>query len=210
MIKVLVADDHPVIRQGLRQVLAETSDMVVGGEAVDGLEVLDKVRDDHWDVVVLDLTMPGRNGLDTLKQLKHERPKLPVLVLSMHSEDQYAMRALRAGASGYMTKENAPDELVKAIRKVFTGGKHISPYLAEKLVFDLERDSEKPLHEYLSDREYEVMCLLASGKTVGGIAEELLLSVKTISTYRARILEKMRMKNNAELICYAVHSQLVY
>ncbi|MFQ5841653.1 MAG: response regulator [Thermodesulfobacteriota bacterium] len=209
MIKVLIADDHAVVRRGLKQILAETRDLVVAGEAVNGNQVLDRVRTDDLDVVVLDITMPGRSGLDILKVLRHERYKLPVLVLSIHSEDEYAVRVLKAGASGYMTKESAPDELVKAIRKVVAGGKYVSPYLAEQLAFDLGRDFGEPPHKALSDREYEVMCMIASGKTVTEICKELSLSIKTISTYRARILEKMRMRKNAELIHYAVKNGLV-
>jgi len=209
MVKVLIADDHAVIRRGLKQILAETSDMTVGGEATSGHEVMDKVRSDHWDVVVLDITMPGRSGLDILKELKLERPRLPVLVLSIHSEDQYAVRVLKAGGSGYMTKESAPDELVKAIRKVHTGGKYISSSLAEQLAFELGGDGEKSPHKALSDREYEVMCMIASGKTVTEISKELLLSVKTVSTHRARILEKMKVGTNAQLTYYAVKNGLV-
>lgn len=209
MIKVLIADDHAVVRQGLKQILAETMDLVVGGEATNTQEVLDKIRDSEFDVIVLDITMPGRGGLDILREIKHERPKLPILILSMHSEDQFAVRALKAGASGYMSKESAPELLVKAIRKVHAGGKYISPALAEKLAFDLESDSERPPHEKLSDREFQVMCMIASGKTVKEIADKLSLSVKTISTYRARILEKMKMKTNAEVTHYAIRNELV-
>lgn len=209
MIKVLIADDHAVVRQGLKQILAETMDLVVGGEATNTQEVLDKIRESEFDVIVLDITMPGRGGLDILREIKHERPKLPILILSMHSEDQFAVRALKAGASGYMSKESAPELLVKAIRKVHAGGKYISPALAEKLAFDLESDSERPPHEKLSDREFQVMCMIASGKTVKEIADKLSLSVKTISTYRARILEKMKMKTNAEVTHYAIRNELV-
>jgi len=209
MLKIFIADDHAVVRRGLRQILAETCDMAVTGEATSGLEVLDKVMGDEYDVVVLDISMPGRSGLDTLKQLKSQKPKLPVLILSMHPEEQYAVRVLRAGASGYLTKESAPDELVEAIRKVSHGGRYITSSLADKLVFDLSRKTEKPLHETLSDREYQVLCLIASGKTAKQIAEELCLSVKTVSTYRARILEKMGMKSNAELTHYAIRNRLV-
>lgn len=209
MIKVLIADDHAVVRQGLKQILAETMDLVVGGEATNTQEVLDKIRESEFDVIVLDISMPGRGGLDILREIKHERPKLPILILSMHSEDQFAVRALKAGASGYMSKESAPELLVKAIRKVHAGGKYISPALAEKLAFDLESDSERPPHEKLSDREFQVMCMIASGKTVKEIADKLSLSVKTISTYRARILEKMKMKTNAEVTHYAIRNELV-
>jgi len=209
MLKVLIADDHPVVREGLKQIVTETQDMVVAGEANNGQEVLNKIREGDYDVIVLDITMPGRNGMDVLRQLRSERPRLPVLILSIHSEEQYALRALRAGASGYLTKESAPDELVVAIRKVSWGGKYISSSLAEKLAFKLEIGREEAPHETLSDREYQVMCMIASGKTVMEIAQELSLSEKTISTYRSRILEKMKMKNNAELTYYAIKNQLV-
>jgi DNA-binding NarL/FixJ family response regulator len=209
MIKILVADDHAVVRRGLRQILAEAPDIVLGGEATNGQEVLSKVRSDHWDVVVLDISMPGRSGLDVLRDLKHERPKLPVLVLSMHAEDEYAVRVLKAGASGYLTKGAMPEEVVRAIKKVVSGGKYVTSRVAEKLVFDLGKDTEKPPHATLSDREYEVMCMIASGKTVGNIAKELSLSVKTISTYRTRILEKMKLQTNAELTRYAISNRLV-
>ncbi len=209
MIKVLIADDHTILRQGLKQILAETSDIVVADEASSGQEVLDKVWENDYDVVLLDISMPGRSGLDILKQLKSERPDLHVLILSMHPEERYAVRALKMGASGYLTKASAPDELITAIRKVSLGGKYVNSSLAEALAFYLEIDTEKPPHETLSNREYQVMCMIASGETVTEIAEELLLSVKTISTYRARILEKMNMKNNAELTHYAVKQGLV-
>jgi len=209
MLRILIADDHAIVRQGLKQIVAETRDIVVAGEASNGQELLDKIRVDDYDVVVLDITMPVRNGMDVLKQLRSERPRLPVLILSIHSEEQYASRALRAGASGYLTKESAPDELVIAIRKVSLGGKYISSSLAEKLAFELEIGREQTPHERLSDREYQVMCMIASGKTVTEIAQELSLSEKTISTYRSRILEKMKMKNSAELTYYAIKNQLV-
>jgi len=196
MLKILIADDHAIVRQGLKQIVAETRDMVVAGEASNGQELFNKLKEDDYDVIVLDITMPGRSGMDVLRQLRSERPRLPVLILSVHSEEQYALRALRAGASGYLTKESAPDELVVAIRKVSLGGKYISSSLAEKLAFELEVGREQAPHETLSDREYQVMCMIASGKTVTEIAQELYLSEKTISTYRTRILEKMNMKNN--------------
>ncbi len=209
MIKILIADDHAIVRQGLQQIVKTSPDMAVVGEAVDGEDALSKIRAEDWDVLVLDISMPGRSGFDILRELKHERPKLPILVLSMHSEDQFAVRTLKAGAAGYLTKESAPEELVQAIRKVVEGGKYISPSLAEKLAYDLESGTEKPPHETLSDREFQVMRMIASGKTVKEIADELSLSVKTVSTYRARILEKMNLKTNAELIHYAVQNQLV-
>jgi len=209
MIKILIADDHPVVRKGLKEIIKENSDMVVAAEAGHGQEVLEKALKKEFDVVVLDISMPGRSGLEVLKQLKRERPELSVLILSIHPEEHYAVRVLKAGASGYLTKESVPDELIKAIRKISTGRKYISSTLAEKLAFDLESGGEKPAHERLSDREYEVMCLIASGKTLKEIAEKLCLSAKTISTYRSRILEKMKMKNNAELTHYAIKNNLV-
>jgi len=209
MIKILVADDHAIVREGLKQIVRETSDMEVAGEAADGRQVFQMVANDDWDVVLLDIGMPGKSGIDILKELKAEKPGLPVLMLSMYPEEQYAVRALKAGASGYLTKESVPDELINAIRKVSAGGKYVSSSLAEKLAYDLEADAEKPLHETLSDREYQVMNMIAKGETLKDIADELCLSIKTISTYRSRILEKMRMKNNAELMHYAIKHQLV-
>ena len=209
MIKILVADDHAIVREGLKQIVRETSDMEVAGEAADGRQVFQMVANDDWDVVLLDIGMPGKSGMDILKELKAEKPALPVLMLSMYPEEQYAVRALKAGASGYLTKESVPDELINAIRKVSAGGKYVSSSLAEKLAYDLEADAEKPLHETLSDREYQVMSMIAQGDTIKDIAEELCLSIKTISTYRSRILEKMRMKNNAELMHYAIKHKLV-
>ncbi|MEW6418585.1 MAG: response regulator transcription factor [Nitrospirota bacterium] len=209
MIKILVVDDHAVVREGLKQIISETPDMVVAAEASSAQEVLNKVRENNYDVVLLDISMPGRGGLDVLKQLKNEKTGLPVLILSIYPEDQYAMRALKAGASGYLTKESAPDELIAAIRKISQGRKYVSASLAEKLASEMEIGAEKPPHEMLSDREYQVMYMIAKGKTIKEIAGELSLSVKTISTYRSRILEKMRMKNNAELTRYAIKNHLV-
>ncbi len=209
MIRVLIADDHPIVRQGLRQILSEIPDMVVAGEAVNGQQALEQARAGGWDVLVLDITMPDRSGLDILKELKHQQPHLPVLVLSIHAEEQFAVRLLKAGASGYLTKENAPDELVKAIRKVVDGGKYISQSLAESLAFSLDVASDRPLHETLSDREFQVMQLMASGKSLTEIAEELSLSPKTVSTYRTRLLEKMNLKTNAEIVRYAIENGLV-
>ena len=209
MIRVLVADDHAIVRRGLKLIMEEEFHNIVFGEASNGQQALDLVWKQDWDIVVLDITMPGRGGLDILKELKQLRPKLPVLVLSMHSEDQFAVRVLKAGASGYMTKENVPEELVKAIKKVLAGGKYVSASLAEELAFRLETDDEKPLYERLSDREYQVLCLIASGKTIKQISEQLSLSIKTISTYRTRILEKLKMKTNAELTHYAMKHKLV-
>jgi DNA-binding NarL/FixJ family response regulator len=209
MIRILIADDHAIVREGLKQIVGETPDMAVAGEAANGHEVLDLVRRGDWDVVLLDLAMPGRGGMETLRQLKKERPGLPVLILSIYEEEQYALRALKAGAAGYLTKDGAPDELVVAIRKVAAGGRYIRASLAERLAEEIAGGAERPPHERLSDREYQVMRMLASGKTVGRIADELSLSVKTISTNRARLLRKMGMDTNAELTYYAVKHGLV-
>jgi len=209
VIEILIADDHPVVREGLKQIVAEASDIVIKDEAGDGNEVLNKVRSGHWDVIVLDVSMPGTGVLDILKRIRTECPGLPVLILSMYPENLYAVRLLRAGASGYLTKESAADQLVEAIRKVAAGGKYVSPALAEQLVVGLDLDFDGPPHETLSDREFQVLCLIASGMTLTEIADKLSLSVKTISTYRARILEKMNMKSNAELTRYAIQNRLV-
>lgn len=209
MIKILVADDHTIVREGLKQIFNETQDMVVSDEAKNGEEVIKKVENNDYGIVLLDISLPGRSGLDVLKQLKLIKPELPVLVLSMHPEEQYAVRSLRAGASGYLTKESASQELIQAIRKISQGRKYITSSLAEKIAFEMEVDTSKPLHEALSDREYQVLCMIASGKTVKEIGEALSLSVKTISTHRSRILKKMKMKNNAQLIRYAVRHDLV-
>ena len=207
--KILIADDHAVVRRGLKQILADDFRDASFGEANNGQEALDKVWKDRWDAVILDVTMPGRSGLEVLREIKKSRPKLPVLVLSMHPEDQFAVRVLKAGASGYMTKESAPEELVGAIKKIVTGGRHVSPQLAELMAAYLTLDTKRPAHELLSNREFQVMRQIASGKTVSQIARELSLSVRTISTYRARILEKMGLKTNAELTHYAFQNQLV-
>ena len=209
MIKVLIADDHPVVRQGLKQILAETRDIVVADEAASGQEVLKKIAKNDFDVILLDISMPGRNGLDILRDLKSKRPKAAILILSIYPEDQYAVRVLKLGAAGYLTKESVPEELINAIRKVAQGRKYISATLAEKLAVDLELNAEKPLHENLSDREYQVLCMIASGKRLKEIGDELSLSIKTISTYRTRILDKMKLRNNAELIRYALQNNLV-
>ena len=209
MIKILIADDHAVIRRGLKQIVSETPDIIVAGEASTGYEVLDKVRGNDYNAVILDISMPGGDGLNILKQLKKAKPKIPILVLSVHPEDQYAVRALKAGAAGYLTKDSAPGELISAIRRVSCGRKYVSSQLAEKLASDLETDKGRQLHEKLSDREYQVLCMMASGKKAKEIAADLCLSVKTISTYRSRILEKMRMKNNAELTHYAIKHGLI-
>ncbi len=205
-----MADDHPIVRQGLRRILTEKlGGPVTVGEAREGREVLELVGKQPWDLVVLDITMPHGGGLEVLGDLKRGRPRLPVLVLSIHPEDQYAMRVLRAGAAGYLTKESAPEELVKAIQKVLAGGRYVSPSLAEKLADALdEPEPDRPLHERLTDREFQVMRLLVSGKSVTEIAKDLGRSVKTVSTQRTRILSKMRMRSNVELARYAVETRL--
>ena len=209
MIRLLVADDHEIVRKGLVKVLAEHLQPVTIDEAKNGQEALGKVLKSEYDLVVLDIKMPGKSGLDVLKEIKQHKPNMPVLILSMHPEEQFAVRAMRAGASGYLTKDCAGDELVLAIRKAVKGERYISGTLAEILAGELNIDSGKPLHEILSDREYQVMLLIASGKPVGAIAKELCLSVKTISSYRTNILLKTRMKNNSELTHYAIQNNLV-
>jgi two-component system invasion response regulator UvrY len=209
MIKILIADDHTIVREGLKQIVADIHDIVVADEASSGHEVLDKALKNDYNVIVLDIMMPGINGLDVLQQIKTHKPKLPILILSMYPERQFAVRFIRAGAAGYLTKESAPGELVAAIRKVSSGKKYITSALAERLASELENGQEKPLHERLSDREYQVMCMIASGKTVKQIAAQLFLSESTVRTYLSRILEKMRMKTNAELIQYAIKNNLI-
>ncbi|QSI75277.1 MULTISPECIES: response regulator transcription factor [Niveibacterium] len=207
-IRVLIADDHAIVRQGLRAILSDTADMVVAGEAENGVRALQLLRDGAWDVVLMDVNMPDRNGIDTLKLVKKEFPKLPVLMLSMHPEEQYAVRALKAGASGYLSKQSAPEQLVLAIRQVASGKKYVSAEVAEQLATAITEDDRAP-HERLSDREYQTLCMIASGKTLTQIGEELNLSVKTVSVYRARLLEKMKLKNNAELTHYGLKHGLV-
>jgi two-component system, NarL family, invasion response regulator UvrY len=207
--KILIADDHSVVRRGLTGILAEEFPDGTFDEATDGIELLRKMRSANYDVVISDLSMPGRSGLEALKQLKSEFPETPVLILSMHPEELYAIRVLKAGASGYLTKESAPDELVLAIRQVLNGRKYITPSVAEKMASNLGSDQSKQPHELLSDRELDVLKMIASGKTVSEIAAELSLSVNTISTYRARVLEKMHLKTNSELTYYAISNQLI-
>lgn len=210
MTRVLIADDHAIVRQGLRQILEGIPEVSLAGETSTGEETLKKLRIEPWDVVILDISLPGQNGLEVLKLLKHEHPELHVLVLSMHPEDQFAVRTLKAGAAGYMTKDSAPDELVKAIRKIINGGHYVSTTLAEKLVSQQMHPAfEGAPYEALSDREFHVMRMIATGKAVKEIAEELKLSVKTISTYRMRVLKKLNLRTDAQLIHYAIHNGLV-
>ncbi|HAT33023.1 MAG TPA: DNA-binding response regulator [Janthinobacterium sp.] len=208
-IKVFIADDHAIVREGLKQILAETGDIVVAGEAENGLDAIKLFRNAECQVILLDISMPDRSGIDVLKQIKKEKPEVAVLMLSMHREDQYAIRSLKAGASGYLTKQSAPRELVTAIRQVAAGLKYISAALAQELANAVGEDHDTPLHDTLSDREYQTLTMIASGKTVGAIAQELSLSVKTVSEYRARLLLKMKLKNSAELTHYAIKNQLI-
>ena len=209
MITILLVDDHAIFREGLKKIIENTTGMSVTGEANNGDEALQQIKENEFDLVILDISLPGQSGLEVLKELKHNNPKLPVLILSMHSEEQYARRLLKSGASGYLKKDSAFDQLVSAIRTIDSGKKYISPIVAHILAEFIERDTEKDRHELLSDREFQVLCLIASGKTVTEISKELSLSDKTISTYRARILEKMKMKTNAELTFYTINNKLV-
>ncbi len=209
MLRVFVVDDHDLVRAGLRQVLEEVPDMMVAGEAASSAAALEAIRGRKPDVVVLDLSLPDRGGLDLLKELKRLDPALPVLVLSVHPEEQYALRALKAGASGYVTKNRAAKELIEALGRIAEGGKYITASIAERLTAQLSASRDSAPHETLSDREYEILCLIASGLAVGQIAERLSLSVKTVSTYRARLLQKMGLKTNAELTRYAFQNRLV-
>ena len=208
MIKIIIVDDHAVVRKGLKQIIDEAPDLEVIDEASSGIELLDKLNDNNYDVVLLDISMPGKDGLDTLKDLKLKAPSLPVLIFTVYPEQQYAIRVLKAGASGYINKECEPEELINAIRKVSTGKKYITPDVADILADTLDDNSNHMPHETLSDREFQVMILIASGKSVTDIADELNLSINTISTYRNRILEKMNLKNNSELTHYAVKNGL--
>jgi DNA-binding NarL/FixJ family response regulator len=209
MIKIIIVDDHAVVRKGLKQIIEEAPDLFVSDEASSGNELLEKLNDNQYDVVLLDISMPGKDGLDTLKDLKFQAPDLPVIIFTVYPEEQYALRVLKSGAAGYINKECEPEELIKAIRKVAEGRKYISPELAEILANNIDGKGNHADHESLSDREFQVMLMIASGKTVKEIAEELSLSVNTISTYRIRILEKMNMKNNAEITKYAINNHLV-
>jgi two-component system invasion response regulator UvrY len=208
-IRVFIADDHAIVREGLKQILAESPDIIVAGEAENGVDAIKLFRKSKCHVMLLDISMPDRSGIDVLKQVKKEHPELAVLMLSMHREDQYAIRSLKAGAAGYLTKQSAPRELVTAIRQVAAGQKYVSAALAQELAANVADDHETALHDTLSDREYQTLTMIASGKTVSAIAQELSLSVKTISEYRARLLVKMKLKNSAELTHYAIKNQLI-
>ena len=209
MIRVLLADDHHVVRAGLRELLSGTGDITVAGEATNGHEVLERIRDADYDVAVLDMSMPGRSGIELIRLVKAERPKLRILMLSMHSEEQWAVRALRAGASGYLTKETAPDELIAAIRRIASGGAYVTPETAERLALAANRDSEAPPHTLLTDRELQVFRMIAGGASVSEVARELSLSIKTVSTHKTHIMEKMGLANAAELIRYALEHRLL-
>jgi two-component system invasion response regulator UvrY len=209
MITILVADDHAIVREGLKQLLARTGDLVVGGEARSAQEVIRLVREREWDVLLMDMSMPGRSGIDLIKQVRNEKPKLPVLVLSMHAEHQYAVRAIRAGASGYLNKDSASEMLVAAIRKVVGGGMFVSESAAELLARDTKRGADVPPHTLLSDREFQVFNMIVQGRTVTDIAVELTLSVKTVSTHKTHVLEKMKLANQAELVRYAIAHRLL-
>lgn len=209
MIKVFIADDHAVVREGIKHIFSEAPEIHVAGEASNGQEVLETISKKNYDLLLLDIAMPGRDGLEVLKEVKMQQPKLPVLILSMFPEEQYALRALKSGASGYLTKDSIPNELLKAVRKVLRGGIYISSSFSEKLLTDIASDIQKPLHEMLSDREFQIMRMIAKGKTINEIADELSLSAKTVYTYRARILDKMGIKNNMELTHYVTKYGLI-
>ncbi|HEY4875140.1 MAG TPA: response regulator transcription factor [Puia sp.] len=209
MKRILIADDHTVVRRGLKQILLEAFPFAEIEEVANAEELFKKILKHKWDVVISDISMPGRSGLEVLQQIKLDQPKLPVLILSVHPEDQYALRVLKAGASGYLNKASAPEELVKAVNKLLLGKKYITATIAEKLASNLDIDTNKQLHELLSDREFEVFKLLAAGKSVSAIAEQFSLNVSTISTYRARIMEKMNFKANADLTLYAIENKLM-
>jgi len=210
MLKILIADDHAVVREGLKQILSEIPEMAVTEEATCGAEAIRMALKNDYDVIVLDISMPDKGGLDVLKQIKTHKPKQHVLILSMYPEEQYALRILRAGASGYLTKESAPDELITAINKVAKGMKYVSPHLTEVIASSLDFDAERPIQERLSDREFQILCLIASGKKVKDIAHELCINAKSVNVYRLKLLDKMKMKSNAELTHFAIDKQLVF
>lgn len=209
MIKILVVDDHAIVREGLKQIVAEETDMQVTGEAENSVQLFDLLKNGEFDIVVLDVSMPGKSGLEALKEIRTNYPKIPVLILSMYSEDQYGLRAIKAGASGFLKKVGAPEELVKAIRRIFTGGKYISPELAEKLADSFDKNGKIQAHESLSDREYLIMCQIAAGNSAEKIADELSISIHTVYSYRNRIFEKMNLKSNVELTQYVIKNKLI-
>jgi len=209
MINIMIADDHSVVRRGIKQILSEETDLQVTGEASNSEEIFGQLDNINWDLLILDITMPGKSGLDILLDLKKMKPEMKVLILSMHPEEEIALRALKTGADGYLNKDSVPGELIRAIRKVTGGGKYISSNLAETLIFSTGKESSKQPHEELSEREFQVLCLLASGHSLTQIADKFSLSVKTISTYRSRILEKMNLKSNVDITHYAIKHKLV-
>ncbi len=209
IVKICIADDHAIFREGLKQIIAGTANMVVAGEAADASEMLDKVRQGDYDLAILDISLPGRSGLDLLVDIKALKPKLPVLILSMHPEEQYALRALKCGASGYLTKGSSSQELLAALQRISLGKKYVSDFLAEALACRLGTDNDRPLHEQLSDREFQVMGMIAAGTTPKKIAEQLMISIKTVNTYRTRILQKMNATCNADLTRYALEHRLL-
>ncbi|ALQ51442.1 response regulator [Nitrosomonas ureae] len=209
MISVMIADDHAIVRQGLKQILSETDDIKVTGEAETGFQAIKIARQQDFNVMLLDISLPDRNGIEILKQVKKDRPSLAVLMLSMHNEHEFAVRALKAGASGYLNKQSAPAQLVVAIRQVATGDKYVSPVVAQELANIINSDTDKPLYATLSDREYQTLCFIAAGKTLSEISSEMFLSPKTVSVYRARLLEKLKLTNNSEIIRYAIKNKLV-
>ncbi|MFP4531587.1 MAG: response regulator [Desulfobacterales bacterium] len=209
MICILIADDHFIVREGLKKIIREAGDMSITGEAETGHAVMDRIAKNQYDVLILDISMPGRRGLDLLKSVKQKQPDLPVLILTIYSENQYAVRALKAGAAGYLTKDKLSEEIIAAVRKVAAGGKYVSAELAEHMADSLDQDYDVPLHTRLSDREYAVFDMIARGRSISEIAEALFISPKTVSTYRARVLEKMNMKTNAELVLYAITQELI-
>ncbi|MFC2088639.1 response regulator [Calditrichota bacterium] len=209
MIKILVADDHAIVREGLKQIVAEETDMQVTGEAEDSIQLFELLNHNDFSIVVLDVNMPGKSGLEALKEMRVNYPKTPVLILSMYSEDQYGLRAIKAGAAGFLKKVSAPEELVKAIRKIVAGGRYISSELAEKLADSLDKNGKMRAHESLSDREYLIMCQIGSGKTAENIADELSISIHTVYSYRNRIFEKMNLKSNVELTQYVIKNKLI-
>jgi DNA-binding NarL/FixJ family response regulator len=210
VIKILIADDHSVVRRGIKQILSEEKDMEVLGEASNAGEIMDLLFAHEWDLLILDITMPGKNGLDTLIEIKQRKPNLNVLILSMHPDEEIAIRALKTGASGYLSKESVPEELIKAIRAVCRGGRYLSESITESIAYSsIEKEVYKSAHELLSEREFQVMCLIASGNSLTQIADELLLSIKTVSTYRSRILEKLNLRSNVELSHYAIKHKII-